>query len=218
MILYRFVHGHCCGPQIFVDAITFEQLFDFFHFWQDWWTSLTEYVIRFWSISTVTLTFNFQGQIFNLLYLSQKWSEWHKTDSKHINWTQMRPSGLTLAMTLKFQCQIWNCSISVKMVQLPQNEKQIYRLKFRPQMEPSGLTWAIILTLNIQAQRGNLLYLYQKWSYCHETKNKYIDWTLGLKWDHQVWPWVMTLILNFQGQIGNLLYHFQKAMKCKIDL
>ena len=61
----------------------------------------------------MTLTLNFQGQIWNLLYLSQKWSDCHGTKSKHIDWTprpQMWPSGLTLAMTLtlNFQGQIWN--------------------------------------------------------------------------------------------------------------
>ena len=29
----------------------------------------------------------------------------------------------------------------------------------------------------------------EEWSDCHETKNKHIDWTLGLKCDHRVWPW-----------------------------
>ena len=29
----------------------------------------------------------------------------------------------------------------------------------------------------------------EKGSDCHETKSKHIDWTLGLKWDHRVWPW-----------------------------
>ena len=35
----------------------------------------------------MTLTLNFQGQIWNLLYLSQKWSDCHKTKSKHIDRT-----------------------------------------------------------------------------------------------------------------------------------
>ena len=34
-----------------------------------------------------------------------------------------------------------------------------------------------------------MLYLSQKWSDCHETKSKHIDWTLGLKCDHWVWSW-----------------------------
>ena len=45
------------------------------------------------------------------------------------------------------------------------------------------------LTLNFQGQIWKLLYLSQKWTDCHETKSKHIDWTLGLKCDHQIWPW-----------------------------
>ena len=75
------------------------------------------------------------------------------------------------------------------MVRLPRNEKQTYRLNSRAHMLPSGLTLAMTLTLNFQGQIWNLLYLSQKWSDCHETKSKHIDWTLGLKCDHRVWPW-----------------------------
>ena len=35
----------------------------------------------------MTLTLNFQGQIWNFLYLSQKWPDCHETKRKHINWT-----------------------------------------------------------------------------------------------------------------------------------
>ena len=56
-------------------------------------------------------------------------------------------------------------------------------------MWPSGLTLAMTLTLNYQGQIQNLLYLGKKWSDCHETKSKHIDWTLGLKCDHPVWLW-----------------------------
>ena len=37
---------------------------------------------------TMTLTSKFQGQTWNLLYLSQKWFDCHETKSKHIDWTQ----------------------------------------------------------------------------------------------------------------------------------
>ena len=48
--------------------------------------------------------------------------------------------------------------------------------------------------MRMRAFKGNLcvsgtVYLSQKWSDCHETKSKHIDWTLGFKWDHRVWPW-----------------------------
>ena len=36
----------------------------------------------------MTLTLNFQGQIWNLQYLSQKWCDCHEMKSKHINWSQ----------------------------------------------------------------------------------------------------------------------------------
>ena len=35
---------------------------------------------------TLTLTLNFQGQIWNLPYLNQKWSDCHEMKSKHIYW------------------------------------------------------------------------------------------------------------------------------------
>ena len=56
-------------------------------------------------------------------------------------------------------------------------------------MGPTGLTLAMTLTLNFQGQISNWLYLSQKRSDCHETKSEHIDWTLGLKCDHQIWPW-----------------------------
>ena len=86
---------------------------DFFNFLHDCWPWPIDCLIRFWSIFVVTLTFSFQGQIWNLLYLSQKWSNCHKTKSKHIDWTlclkcdhQILPWAMTL--TLKFQGQVWN--------------------------------------------------------------------------------------------------------------
>ena len=126
---------------------------------------------------------------------------------------QMWPSALTLAMTLTltFQGQICICYISAKnrpiatkqkaefsrsnmefaisqpkIVRLPQNKKQTYQLNSRPQMWPSALTLAMTLTLTFQGQICNLLHLSPKWSACHETKSKHIDWTLGLKWPHQI--------------------------------
>ena len=59
----------------------------------------------------------------------------------------------------------------------------------RLQIGPSGLTLAMTLTLNFQGQISNWIYLSQKWSDCHGTKSEHIDWTLGLKCDHQIWPW-----------------------------
>ena len=35
----------------------------------------------------MSLTFNFRGQIWNLLYLNQKWSGYHEMKSKYTKWT-----------------------------------------------------------------------------------------------------------------------------------
>ena len=97
-----------------------------------------------------------------------------------------------------------------KMVRLPRNEKQTHRLNSRLQMGPWGLTLAMTLTFNFQGQIWNWLYLCQKWTDCHETKSEHIDWTLGLKCDHQVWHWPWPWPWIFKGQIWNLLYLNQK--------
>ena len=61
----------------------------------------------------MTLTLNFQGQIWNSLYLGQKWSDCHETKKQTCRLNskpQMWPSYLNLAvtLTLNFQGQIWN--------------------------------------------------------------------------------------------------------------
>ena len=60
---------------------------EFFYFWYDCWPWSIDYLNRFWLISVLTLTLNFQGKIWNLLYLSQNWSDCHQTKSKHIDST-----------------------------------------------------------------------------------------------------------------------------------
>ena len=54
------------------------------------------------------------------------------------------------------------------------------------------------LTLNFQGQILNWLYLSQKWFDCHETKSWHIDWTLGFKCDHRVWPWPWIFKVKYQ--------------------
>ena len=50
---------------------------------------------------TLAMTLNFQGQIWNLLYLSQKWCNCHETKSKHIDWSQ----------GLEYDHQVWPCRV-----------------------------------------------------------------------------------------------------------
>ena len=126
----------------------------------------------------MTLSLNFQGQTWNLLYLNPKWSDCHETKSKHIDWT----------LGLKCDHMVWPWWWP-------------WFLNFQGEMWPSGLTFTMTLTLIFQGQICNLLYLSPKWSDYQETKSKHIDWTLGLKCDHKVWPWWWLWSLNFQGQM-----------------
>ena len=103
----------------------------------------------------MTLTLNFQGQIWNLLYLNQKWSDCHRTKSKHTDWTprpQMWLLEFDLGHDLHLEFSRSNMEFPIsqpKVVRLPRNEKQTYRLNSRPQMWPTGWTLTIILTFEI---------------------------------------------------------------------
>ena len=107
----------------------------------------------------ITLTLNFQVQTWNLLYLSQKWSDHLETKSKHIDW----PQGL--------KCEHWvwrwpwpcpwfsrsnmSFAISHKKKWSDCHEmKSKYWLNCRPQMGPMGLTLAI--TLIFEFSRSNV--------------------------------------------------------------
>ena len=103
-------YAGAAGRRLLFTRLLLNNFSNFFHFRHDCWP--IDYLIRFWSIFIVTLTLNFQGQIWNLLYLTQKWSDCHETKQTYRlnSRPQMWPSGLTLAMTLSwnFQGQIHN--------------------------------------------------------------------------------------------------------------
>ena len=59
----------------------------------------------------MTLTLNFQGQIWNLLYLSQKWSDCHKT-KKQTYWLNSKASNVTIRFDLGHDLDL--CILKVK--------------------------------------------------------------------------------------------------------
>ena len=226
MFLYRFVRRRRRRrrrrPQILVHAITFEQLFGFFfHFWHNCWPWPTVYLIRFWSIFVAILTVNFQGQIWNLLYLSQKMVRLPRNEKPNISIEPLGSNGtirFDLGHDLDLEFSRSNIEFPIsrpKMVRLPRNENQTYLLNPWAQMWPFGLTLAMTLTLHFQGLIWNLLYLSHKWSNCHETKSKHIDWTPGLKCDQWVWPWPWPWPLNFEGQIWP--WHLTTHMTLTMD-
>ena len=84
---------------------------------------------------------------------------------------ELKASNVTMGFDLGHDLDLENSRSNMefaisqsKMVRLPRNEKQTYRLNSRLQMWPWGFALAMTLTLNFQGQIWNLLYLNQKWS------------------------------------------------------
>ena len=146
----------------------------------------------------MTLTLNFQGQISNWLYLSQKWSDCHETKSKHIDWT------------LGFKCDQrvwpwpwpWPWIFKVKYrIGYISAQNGAMATKRKANISIDLKTSNVTIGFDLGHDLRNWLYLCQKWSDCHETKSKHISWTLGLKCDHQIWPWPWPWIFEVKYEI-----------------
>ena len=140
------------------------------------------------------MTLNFQGQIWNWLYLSQKWPDFQETKIKHIDWSQ----------DLKYDHQVWPWpwpwpwifKVKYGIGYIPAKNGRIARKRKAntlTDVKTSNMTIRFDLghDLDLEFSRSNRNWLYfcQKWSDCHEMKSEHIDWTLGLKCDHQIWSW-----------------------------
>ena len=152
MFLYRFVRrrrrrrSRRRRPQTFIHPITFEQLFGFLSFWHDCWPWPIDYLIRFWSIFVVTITLNFQGQIWNLLYLSQNFSiaTKRKANISIELWASNATIGFDLDLDHDLEFSRSNMEFVIsqpKTAWLPRNKKQTYWLNSRPQMWPWVWPW-----------------------------------------------------------------------------
>ena len=170
----------------------------------------------------LTLTLNFQGQISNWLYLSQKWSDCHEMKSKHIDWTLgfkwdhwVWPWPLPWPWIFKVKYGIGY--ISAKNGPIATKRKATHRLNSRPQMWPSDLT------LKIQGQGQPWPWILKvKYEICYiSTKSGPIAtrrtnisfWTLGLKFDngfdlgHDLDIWIFKVICD--------LDHLVIKVRCK---
>ena len=119
-----------------------------------------------------------------------------------------------MTLTFNFQGQIWNLLYISQMVRLPKNEKQTYIFQ-TPGFKCDHQVWPRIFKV-----KYGICYLSQKWSDCHKTKNKPIDWTLCLKcgqwlW-HWQWPWPW--IVKVKYEICYFLWqNDQIATKLKVN-
>ena len=77
--------------------------------------------------------------------------------------------------------------------------------------------------LDLEFSRPNMEFTISqtKWSNCHETKSKHINWILSLKCDHRIWPWPWPWSWIFKVKYG--IYYISAkngpiAMKQKANI
>ena len=146
---------------------------DFFHLWHNCWPSPVHYLITFWAIFVMTLTWIFQGQIWNLPYLSQKWPDCQETKSKHIDWT----------LGLKCDHRVWPW---------PWPWPRFFKVKYgicyiSAKNGPIATKQKAIISIKLQAS--------------NVTNGFDLDsWILKVKRDLDLWPHTMTKTMDFHGQ------------------
>ena len=146
MFLHQLVRRHRRRRRLQAESCSRDNFWTTFqiYIWQDWWTWAIDYLIRLWTICVMTLIFNYHCQIWNPLYLGQKWS-----DTSIEILTSNVTIGYHLGRDLDLEFSRANMEFAIsrpKMVPLQQNKKQTNWLSPRPQMWPSDLTLAMTLT------------------------------------------------------------------------
>ena len=70
--------------------------------------------------------------------------------------------------------------------------------------------------LDLEFSRSNIEFVISllKLSDCHKTKSKHVDWTLGLKCDHQIWPWPWPWAWIFKVKYGICYMSTKKGSSC----
>ena len=176
--------------------------------------SPVDYLIRFWSSFFVTL--NFQGQIWNLLYIGQNGPIATKK-SKYIDWI------------LRLICDHWIwpwpwpwpwifkvkygiCYISTKNGPVSVKQKANISIELYASNVTTDWTLAVTLTLNFQGQIGNLLHLRQKWSDYH----KIIKRKHRLNWRLQ-WPSSLTLAMTSKHSHLVLFDGVTRPLSCSLS-
>ena len=160
----------------------------------------------------MTLTLNFQGQIWNLLYLGQKLFDCHETKKKKIDWT----------LSLKCDHWIWPWpwifKVKFAAISRPQNGPIGTKQKTNILIElyASNATIGFDRDLDLEFSRSNMKFAISCPKMIRLPQNQNHTYRLNSK--PQMWPsnltLAVTLTLNFQGQILNLLYLSQKWPNC----
>ena len=143
----------------------------------------------------MTLTLNFQGQKWNLLYLSQKWSDSHETKSKHSDWTLILKCDHWICpwpwpWPWIFKVKYGICYLLAKNGPIATKQKTNISIEIYASHMTIGFDFGHDLDYGFS--RSNLEFAISQpkmvWLSCHKMKSKHIEWTEGLN-DDQIWPW-----------------------------
>ena len=147
----------------------------------------------------MTLTLNFQGQIWNLLYLSQKFSDCHETKSKHIDctlglkcdhWVWPWPWPWPWIFKVKYRI----CYISAKGDPIATKRKANISIGLRASNVTNGFDLGH--DLNREFSRSNMEFAIAQPKEVWLPRNE--KQTYRLKSRPQMWPMGLALTLTFE--------------------
>ena len=101
-----------------------------------------------------------------------------------------------------------------KMVWLPRNKKQIYRLNSKHQMWPMNLTFAVAFELEFSRSSMEFTISWPKMVQLAQNKCKQIGWTPCIICDHQIWPSPWHWAWIFKVKYGICYISSQKGSDC----
>ena len=151
----------------------------------------------------MALTLNFQGQIWNSLYLGQKWFNCHETKCKHIDWTKsLKCDHRILSWPWPWP---WIFKIKYGIHYIPTKNGPIatkQNANISIGLKASNLTIGFDLGRDLELSRSNMesVISWQKWSDCHETKMQ----TYRLNFMNQMWSSDLSLAMTYEFSRSNL--------------
>ena len=167
----------------------------------------------------MTLTLNFQGQISNWLYLSQKWSDCHETKSKHSDWTlgfkwNHRVWPWPWPWPWIFKVKYWIGYISAKNGSIATKRKANTSTELLASNGTIGFDLGH--DLDLEFSRSNIELAISQPKMVRLPRNEKQTYWLNsrLQMGPSDLTLALTLTLNSQGQIWNWLYLCQKWSDC----
>ena len=195
----------CYRLQTFVHAITFQELFGFLSFFAQLLAVAYRLPGQILVIWFSTSSMNFQGQVWNLQYISKKWFDCHKTKSKHINWTLgLKRAHRVWPWPWNFKFKYGICYISAKNGPIAMKRKANILID----LKTSNVTIEFDLghNLALEIARSNMEFAISQPKVVWLLQNEKQSYRLNTR--PQMWPTGLTLAmtLTFEFSRSNVIF------------